>query len=133
MISGAVTVIYRLPKTSITNVDHKVYGEMLVFGDSNIVVDADGDIVFNSIQNKYEYKRANRETKYPKKPNVKSAIASYRQLYDIALDGLSLRDQSHFDSVDNMKLLIGQLKDELELLKLQNQEMLKMIYKNSNN
>ena len=126
MMKGKITVLYQLPTAVAIEVNDKVYGSAILYGDSIVRIDSGGTITYNAVQKKYEYAKSNKKL-YPMLPAVQRVEAYYRQTTNEVLDILSTSAQANDSARNSLYNSMNYLKDEVESLKNENAELWKMV------
>lgn len=113
LVRGKITVLYQLPSSIAVDITDKVYGKPFLQGNAIIHVTCAGDIIYNDVQKKYEYKKADRKA-YPMTPSVTHIEAKYMQMTSESLDIISASIQSSDSVRASLFETLKDLKNELE-------------------
>lgn len=130
LVRGKITVLYQLPSSIAVDITDKVYGKPFLQGNAIVHVTCAGEIVYNDVQKKYEYKKADR-TAYPMTPSVTHIEAKYMQMTSESLDIISASIQSSdsvraslFETLKDLKTELEEAQHELSEVKRILQEIL---------
>ncbi|MEM4995030.1 hypothetical protein WKH56_20910 [Priestia sp. SB1] len=126
LMKGKITVLYQLPTAVAIEMNDKVYGSAILYGDSTVKIDSGGTITYNVAQKKYEYTKSNK-TLYPMLPSVQRIEAHYMQTTSEVLDILSTSAQTNDSARNSLYNSMSNLREEVESLKNENAELWKMV------
>ncbi|MGG0308463.1 hypothetical protein ABEY43_06385 [Priestia megaterium] len=126
LMKGKITVLYQLPTAVAIEMNDKVYGSAILYGDSTVRIDSGGTITYNTSQKKYEYNKSNKSL-YPMLPSVQKIEADYMQTTSEILDILSTSAQTNDSARNSLYNSMNFLKEEVESLKNENAELWKMV------
>ncbi|WP_182004748.1 hypothetical protein [Priestia aryabhattai] len=132
LLKGRITVIYQLPTSIAVDINDKVYGSAMLYGDALVHVNCAGTIKYNDVQKKYEYEQADR-TVYPMTPSVTNIQAKYQQFTSESLDVLSTSMQSSDSAKLSMFESFNSLREKFERLENENSEIKKILQELLNN